>query len=57
LSPEKSESEKRILLIYPRPLTLTYTDTNLHYLNLGDRIEDYEVMYADELLELPEGAK
>ena len=56
LSTEKSDSEKRILLIYPRPLTLTYTDTNLHYLNPGDRVEDYEVMYADELLDLLEKA-
>ena len=55
LSTEKIDSEKkRILLIYPRPLVLTYTDTNLHYLNPGDRIEDYEIMYADELLALLE---
>ncbi len=51
---EKSESEKRILLIYPCPLSLTYTDSNIHHLTPGDRIEDYEVMYADELLDLLE---
>ena len=54
LSTEKSESEKRILLIYPCPLSLTYTDSEIHYINPGDRIEDYEVMYADELLDLLE---
>lgn len=52
LSTEKSNSEKRILLIYPCPLSLTYTDSNIHHLTPGDRIEDYEVMYADELLDL-----
>ena len=54
LSTLKSDSEKRILLIYPCPLSLTYTDSNIHYLNPGDRIEDYEIMYADELLEMLE---
>lgn len=52
LSTQKSDSEKRILLIYPHPLLLTYTDSQIHYLNPGDRIEDYEIMYADELLNL-----
>lgn len=52
LSTQKSDSEKRILLIYPHPLSLTYTDSQIHYLNPGDRIEDYEIMYADELLDL-----
>ena len=54
LSTEKSESEKRILLIYPCPRSLTYTDSEIHYLNPGDRIEDYEIMYADELIALLE---
>lgn len=54
LSTEKSESEKRILLIYPCPRLLTYTDSEIHYLNPGDRIEDYEIMYADELIALLE---
>jgi hypothetical protein len=54
LSTEKSESEKRILLIYPCPRALTYTDSEIHYLNPGDRIEDYEIMYADELIALLE---
>ena len=54
LSTEKSEFEKRILLIYPYPRSLTYTDSEIHYLNPGDRIEDYEIMYADELIALLE---
>lgn len=54
LSTQKSNSEKRILLIYPHPLSLTYTDSQIHYLNPGDRIEDYEIMYADELIALLE---
>ena len=54
LSTQKSDSEKRILLIYPHPLLLTYTDSQIHYLNPGDRIEDYEIMYADELIALLE---
>ncbi len=54
LSTQKSDSEKRILLIYPCPLSLTYTDSNIHHLTPGDRIEDYEIMYADELLDLLE---
>ncbi len=54
LSTQKSDSEKRILLIYPCPLSLTYTDSKINYLNPGDRIEDYEIMYADELIELLE---
>ncbi len=54
LSTQKSDSEKRILLIYPCPLSLTYTDSEIHYLNPGDRIEDYEIIYADELLDLLE---
>lgn len=52
LSGQKSDSEKRILLIYPHPISLTYTDSGIHYLNPGDRIEDYEIMYADELINL-----
>ena len=54
LSTQKSDSEKRILLIYPCPLSLTYTDSNIHHLTPGDRIEDYEIMYADELIALLE---
>lgn len=54
MSTQKSDSEKRILLIYPHPLLLTYTDSQIHYLNPGDRIEDYEIMYADELIALLE---
>ncbi len=54
LATQKSDSEKRILLIYPCPLSLTYTDSEIHYLNPGDRIEDYEIMYADELIALLE---
>ena len=56
LSSEKNPTEKKILLIYPRPLLLTYTDTSLNYLNPGDKIEDYEIMYADELIALLETA-
>lgn len=57
LSSQREPSEKKILLIYPRPLTLTYASTSLQHLNAGDRIEDYEIMYADELLALLEKAE
>ena len=44
--------EKRILLVYPRPKELTYSNVRLEYLTSGDRIGAYTVMYADDFFSL-----
>ena len=46
--------EKNVLLIYPRPKLITYTDNQINYIKAGDRIENYEIMFADELVALLE---
>lgn len=57
LSPENKSGEKNVLLIYPRPKLITYTDHQVNYIKAGDRIENYEIMFADELLALLEKAE
>lgn len=47
LSDEKSEGEK-ILLVYPRPKALTYTENRLSYINSGDSVFGYKVMYDED---------
>ena len=54
LSPESKSGEKNVLLIYPRPKLITYTDNQINYIKAGDRIENYEIMFADELVTLLE---
>ena len=54
LSTENKSGEKNVLLIYPRPKLITYTDHQINYIKAGDRIENYEIMFADELLALLE---
>jgi len=43
---------KKILLVYPRPKTLTYAHTKLEYLRSGSIVEGYEIMYLGDLLKL-----
>ncbi len=57
LSTENSPTENNILLIYPRPKLMTYTDNQVNYIKAGDRVENYEIMFADELLALLEKAE
>lgn len=48
---EETGCDKHILLMFPRPKLLTYTDTRLEYLNSGDTLCDYTIMYADDLFD------
>lgn len=57
LSPKNNSMGKNILLIYPRPKLITYTDLKINYIKAGDRIENYEIMFADELVALLEEAE
>ena len=52
LQPKNEEFDKQILLIYPKPKELTYTDVRFDYLLTGSKIEDYEIMHADDFFEL-----
>lgn len=42
----------KVILIYPKPKELTYTDHKLEYLGKGSKIENYSVMFLDDVLEL-----
>ena len=57
MSPQNNSMGKNILLIYPRPKLITYTDSKINYIKAGDRIENYEIMFADELVALLEEAE
>jgi hypothetical protein len=52
ITPEEETTDKRILLIYPRPRLLTYTQTRLEYISSGDVVLGYTVMYADDFFQL-----
>ncbi len=49
--------DRRILLFYPKPRLLTRTTTRLDYLDPGDRLEDFEVMYLPNLLDAVDQAQ
>ena len=49
--------DRRILLFYPKPKLLTRTTNGMNYLNSGDKLEDFEVMYLDRLLDELDKAK
>ena len=50
---KKSDSDaKRILLIYPSPKVLTYTDSAFKKLQSGDMVEGYEIVFVNDLNEL-----
>jgi len=51
LQPEEMEYDKYILLMFPRPKLLTYTETRLDYLNSGSTIRGYTIMYAQDFFE------
>ncbi|MBE6678417.1 MAG: hypothetical protein E7597_06460 [Ruminococcaceae bacterium] len=51
INPEKGEGEK-ILLIYPKPKALTYTDFKLGYINSGDSLFGYKVLYDEDFFAL-----
>ena len=44
------ENEKKILLVYPTPKTITYTDHQVNYLKSGSTVCGYEVFYLKDLL-------
>lgn len=44
--------DKLYLLVYPTPKNLTYTETRYTHLQQGDRISDFELIFADQLLQL-----
>lgn len=50
---KKSDSDaKKILLIYPSPKVLTYTDSAFKKLSSGDVVEEYEIMFIEDLDEM-----
>lgn len=51
LPPEEMECDKYVLLMFPRPKLLTYTDARLDYLNSGSAIRGYTIMYASDFFE------
>lgn len=51
VSPEEACSDKRVLLMHPRPKLLTYTDTRFRYLGAGDSVFGYQIMYASDLFD------
>ena len=51
LSEVSDRCEKQILLLYPRPKMVTYTDTRLEYLKPGDKVMGHEIMYIEDLME------
>lgn len=48
LPANEMEYDTYVLLMFPRPKLLTYTDTRLDYLNAGDTICKYTVLYEDD---------
>ncbi len=48
----KEENVRRILMVYPKPKMLTYTNLKCEYLNSGDKIDGYEVIYAEDFFEM-----
>ena len=52
LQPKNEEFDKQILLIYPKPKELTYTDVRFDYLSTGSKVGDHEIMHADDFFEL-----
>ena len=52
LQPKDERFDKQILLIYPKPKLLTYTDVRFDFLLTGSKIEDHEIMHADDFFEL-----
>ena len=49
LSTSAEEYDQLFLLVYPKPKYLTYTETRYQYLFAGDKIADYEILFADGL--------
>lgn len=47
ISAEKTEEEK-LLLVYPKPKALTYTDFKLEHINSGDTVFGYKVLFEDD---------
>ena len=52
LQNKEENIDKQILLIYPKPKLLTYTDVRFDYLLTGSKIADHEIMHADDFFEL-----
>ena len=55
ISPEKGEGEK-ILLVYPKPKALTYTDHKFGYINSGDVVFGYKVLFDDDFFKMLENS-
>ena len=50
ISDEKTEDEK-ILLVYPKPKALTFTYPRFDYINSGDNVFGYKVLFEDDFFE------
>ncbi len=54
LTPKNEEYKKQFLLVYPQPKLLTYTTTRLDYLIAGSKIDEHEIIFAEDLLNILE---
>ena len=50
--PPRDDSTKQILLIWPKPQNLTYSHARCEHLVSGSKFEHFEVMHAEDFLEL-----
>ena len=47
--PKNESTEDHVLLLYPMPKTVTYTDTSLEYLESGKMLWGYKITSIDDL--------
>ena len=52
--PPRDDSVKQILLIWPKPGAFTYSHAKCEHLGNGSRFEPFEIMHAENFLELVE---
>lgn len=52
LETKNTSNEKAVLLFFPRPKTLTFSETKMDYMYAGYKVCDYEVMFEPDFFEL-----
>lgn len=57
ISPFNEKFDKQILLIYPRPQHLTYTENRHEHITSGSLVGGHEIMYEDAFFELIQAPK
>lgn len=51
INPDKGQAEK-ILLVYPKPKALTYTDYKYEYVYSGNEVFGYKVLYDEDFFDM-----